>query len=277
MSVARDQGHRPIFANILRCSLLVGDGKLAVYYDDRNISKLDVVIPRIGTNYTSYGLAIVRHFENMGVPVVNNSSSIQNSRDKYRCLQILSRKGISVPKTVLARTSDEAMVGIDLVGGPPCILKFIEGTQGVGVMLAESLEAAEAILETIWLLTGRELQIQEFIKESKGRDIRAFVVGDEVVAAMERVATSGFRSNIHRGASGNLLHLNDEQYEIAVRAAKALDLNLAGIDMIESDSGPMVIEANSSPGFEGLEEATDKDIAEIIIRFTVDYGKRHAL
>jgi ribosomal protein S6--L-glutamate ligase len=271
---ANEAGHRPVFLNILKCALFAQSDKLAIYYNGKKLARLDVVLPRIGTNVTKYGVAVVRHFEEMGTPMVNSSKSILLSRDKFASMQMFARRGIPVPKSVLLRSTNGLEKIITLVDGTPCILKTNMGTQGIGVMLAESPEAAQSILEAVWALSDRDLQIQSFIGESRGKDIRALVVGDEVVAAMERVSMHGFRSNIHRGALGRLVHLTDEQYEVAIRAARALDLKVAGIDMIITKDGPVVLEANSSPGFEGLEAATEKDVAATIIRFVIEYAER---
>lgn len=273
---AHELGHRAVFLNLLKCALYSETDRLAVYYGGKKLAKLDVILPRIGANVTNYGLAVVRHFEEMGTPVVNSSRSILLSRDKFSTMQLFARRGIPIPKTLLLRTADGIERHIQLVNGTPCILKTTMGTQGIGVMLAESTEAAQSILETVWGLSDREMQLQAFVGETKGKDLRALVVGDEVVAAMERVSTADFRSNIHRGAMGRLVHLDDEQYEVAIRAARALGLNLTGIDMIVTKDGPVVLEANSSPGFEGLEAATEKDIAISIVRFVIEYAERRS-
>lgn len=271
---ANEAGHRPVFLNILKCALCTQTDKLAIYYQGKKLAKLDVVLPRIGTTVTNYGLAVVRHFEEMGTPMVNSSRAIQMSRDKFSTMQLFARRGIPIPKTILLKSITGLEKIISLVDGTPCILKTNTGTQGIGVMLAESPEATQSILEAVWALSERDIQIQAFVDESRGKDIRALVVGDEVVAAMERVSTAGFRSNIHRGALGRLVHLDDEQYEVAIKAARALGLNVAGIDMILTNDGPVVLEANSSPGFEGLEAATEKDIASNIIRFVIEHAER---
>jgi ribosomal protein S6--L-glutamate ligase len=271
---ANEAGHRPVFLNIAKCALFAQSDKLAIYYSGKKLAKLDVVLPRIGTNITKYGLAVVRHFEEMGTAVVNSSRAIMLSRDKFATMQMFARRGIPIPKTVLLKTTTGLEKIISLVDDTPCILKTTMGTQGIGVMLAESPEAAQSILEAVWALSERDIQIQAFIGESRGKDIRALVVGDEVVAAMERVSTTGFRSNIHRGALGRLIHLDDEQYEVAIKAARALGLKVAGIDMIVTNDGPVVLEGNSTPGFEGLEAATEKDIAATIIRFVIEYAER---
>jgi ribosomal protein S6--L-glutamate ligase len=274
MEAANEAGHRPVFLNIVKCALFAQGDKLAIYYSGKKLARLDVVLPRVGTNITKYGIAVVRHFEEMGTPVVNSSKSIMISRDKFATMQVFARRGIPIPRTVLLRTTSGLDKIINLVGDTPCILKTNMGTQGIGVMLAESPEAAQSILEAVWALSDRDIQIQAFIGESRGKDIRALVVGDEVVAAMERVSTTGFRSNIHRGALGRLIHLDDEQYEVAIKAARALGLHVAGIDMIATNDGPVVLEGNSSPGFEGLEAATEKDIAATIIRYVIEYAER---
>ncbi len=272
---AKDLGHDPIFIDTLACGLMIDDDKYPVFYEDENMGQVDIVLTRVGTSITDYGLAVVRHFEMRGIPTVNCSHAIADSRDKFRCLQILSRHNVKVPKTVLTRSPAMTLRSVQLLGGPPIILKMISGTQGIGVILADTKEAAESILETFWGL-GHDIQIQSFIKESKGRDIRAFVIGDEVVASMIRQSKTGeFRANIHRGGEGKPFELDKVQEEVALKTAKVLGLKIAGIDMLETKEGPVVIEANSSPGFEGLEGATEIDIARKIIEYLVNYYKEN--
>jgi ribosomal protein S6--L-glutamate ligase len=269
----KELGHDPIFMDTLKLSLMVQDSRFDVFYEEENVGQMDVVLGRIGASITDYGLAVVRHFELGGVPVVNSSQSIADSRDKFRSLQILTKHGIRVPATTLTRSAAMTMRSIELLGGTPIVLKMLQGTQGIGVMLAETPTMAESILETFWGL-GHDIQIQSFIKEAKGRDIRALVIDGQVVAAMRRESTTGeFRSNIHRGGEGKLHTLNPEFEELAIKSAEVLGLKVAGIDMLESNDGPVVIEANSSPGFEGLERATHKDVARLILEFLVRFAR----
>ncbi|MGQ9583661.1 MAG: ATP-grasp domain-containing protein [Thermoplasmatota archaeon] len=269
----REMGHDPIYLDTLKLSLMVRDSSFEVFYEEENLGSVDVILGRIGASITDYGLAVVRHFELKGVPIVNSSQSIADSRDKFRSLQILTKHGIRVPATVLTRSPVMTMRSLDILGGPPVVLKMLQGTQGIGVMLAENPSAAESILETFWGL-GHDIQIQTFVKEAKGTDIRAFVIDGQVVASMKRESTTGeFRSNIHRGGEGRLAILNPEFVETAIKTAEVLGLKVAGIDMLESKEGPVVIEANSSPGFEGLERATHKDVARMILEFLTRYAR----
>ena len=268
----KEIGHDPIFMDTLKLSIMVRDSRFEVYYEEENVGQIDVVLGRIGASITDYGLAVVRHFELGGTPVVNSSQSIADSRDKFRSLQILTKHNIRVPSTMLTRSPVMTMRSIELLGGVPIVLKMLQGTQGIGVMLAETPSMAESILETFWGL-GHDIQIQSYIKESKGRDIRALVIDGQVVAAMKREAITGeFRSNIHRGGEGKLHILSPEYEELAIKTAEVLGLKVSGIDMLESHDGPVVLEANSSPGFEGLERATHKDVARMILEFLVRFA-----
>jgi ribosomal protein S6--L-glutamate ligase len=274
LEAARSAGHDADAADPLACWLVCGERAPHIYYksDRRKVSEVDVVLPRIGSSITDYGLAVVNQFEMMEIPVVNSSAAIRRSRDKLRTLQFLSRHDIDIPKTVIARGPGQIQAALRVVGGPPVVLKLLQGTQGIGVMLAETLEGLESILHTVWSL-GHNLLIQEFVAESRGRDIRALVVGGRVVAAMKRIAPLGeFRSNIHRGGSGRLVHLSPEYERVAVESARIMELDVAGVDLLESRRGPKVIEINSSPGFEGLEKATGADIAGAIVQHTVARG-----
>lgn len=275
VETARRMGHRAIVLDPLNCFLVCGGGKPTVYHRNghRRLDEIDLVISRIGASITEYGLAVVRQFSIMGVPIVNNSVPIARSRDKLRSLQLLGQHGIDIPRTVMARSPSQIERAIEAVGGPPVVIKLIQGTQGVGVMLAETLPALEAILDTLWGL-GQNILIQEFIAESKGRDIRALVVGGSVVAAMRRTARVGeFRSNIHRGGAGKAIHLTRECEAVALKATEVMGLQVAGVDLLESNSGPKVIEINSSPGFEGLEAATGKNIAMEILSYGIAYAQ----
>jgi len=275
VETARASGHRPMVVDPLNCFLVCGSSPSIYHKNSRKrLDDVDVVLPRIGASITEYGLAVVNHFEILGVPVVNGAQAIAQSRDKLRSLQILAQHHIDIPKTVMARTPAQIERALQEVGGPPVILKLIQGAQGIGVMLAETQTSLEAILDTLWGL-GQNILIQEFIPESRGRDIRAIVVGGEVVAAMRRVARVGeFRSNIHRGGEGRLVRLSAEYERVAIEAARVTGLLLAGVDMLESRSGPKVIEINSSPGFEGLEAATKQDIAGTILDFAFLHATR---
>jgi ribosomal protein S6--L-glutamate ligase len=253
----------------LDCQIVVGKGVNEVFVRDRLAPELDVIIPRIGASITDYGLAIVNQFEARGVVLVNTALGIANSRDKLRCLQILADKGYDIPTTVLMRGSRSIRNALRLVQGAPVVLKLIQGTQGVGVMLVESPASAESVIDTMWGL-GQDVILQQYITESAGRDIRAFVIGDKVVASMRRQAREGeFRSNIHRGGEGTPAELKESYNKIAVSAAKTLGLSVAGVDMVESITGPKVIEVNSSPGFEGIEAATGLNVAKQIIQHAI--------
>ncbi len=246
----------------LNCFLVCGRHPSVFHKNShKRLGDADVLLPRIGASITEYGLAVVSHFEILGVPVVNPAPAIAATRDKLRCLQLLARHGIEIPRTVMARAPAQIERALAEVGGPPVVVKLVQGTQGVGVMLAETQSALEAILDTLWGL-GQNILIQEFVPESQGRDIRALVVGDRVVAAMRRIARVGeFRSNLHRGGEGRLVQLSPAYERVALDAARVTGLSLAGVDMLEAHDGPRVIEINSSPGFEGLETATGVDVA----------------
>ncbi|MBI3543789.1 MAG: RimK family alpha-L-glutamate ligase, partial [Deltaproteobacteria bacterium] len=257
----------------LDCQIVVTRGSLEVFVHDRPLPKLDVIIPRIGTSITDYGLAVVRQFEQMGVKLVNGSHGIAASRDKLRCIQVLASKGLDVPTTVLMRGSRSARLALRHVQGTPAVMKLIRGTQGVGVMLVESSTSCESVLDTMWGL-GEDVILQQYVSESAGRDIRAFVIGDRVVASMRRQAREGeFRSNIHRGGEGIPVELKDTYKRLAVQAARACGLTVAGVDMLESLTGPKVLEVNSSPGFEGIEAATGINVAKMMIQHAVGVSR----
>ncbi|NUN52645.1 MAG: RimK family alpha-L-glutamate ligase [Planctomycetaceae bacterium] len=247
---------------------LPAGGKAAIHSAAHSVAGVDLVLPRIGTNITEYGLAVLHHFELMGVPVLNDSSAVYRARDKLRSLQVLSARGVPVPPTLMARSPESIEWCIEQLGGPPVVLKLLQGTQGVGVMLAESLTAAEAILDAMWGL-GQNILVQKFIAESRGTDLRCIVVGDRVVAAMRRVARTGsFRSNIHRGGRGEGIHPVPKDLErVALEASRALGLRISGVDMLDGKEGPLVTEVNVSPGLEGIEAATRKDVAREMIRY----------
>lgn len=267
-------GHEAMVLDPLKAKILLESGVHQVYYRGEPVVDADVVLPRIGTSVTEYGLAVVRQFELMGVPLVNGSDAIAQSRDKLRCLQLMAEADIAIPKTFLCRSPRHVKKAIELVGGMPVILKLQQGTQGVGVILADSYQSAESTLDTLWSL-GQNILIQEYIGESAGSDIRVLVIGGRVVAAMKRVAQAGdFRANIHRGATGIAVKLTAEQERVALRAVKILGLSVAGVDLLEGKERPILLEVNSSPGFQGLEKATGLDIAGEMVRHVVSLGDR---
>ncbi len=264
VEAAHDQGVKSIVMDTLRCELILTP-KPRMLYRGADVKGLTVAVPRIGASITGYGLKVVSHLEAMGVPLLNDAPAISRSRDKLRCLQLLSAAGIDIPRTVMAYQGTNIRRLVDEVGGLPAIIKLLRGTQGVGVMIATTMAEIQGILSTFWEL-GQEIMVQEFIRESKGRDVRALVVGNEVVGAMRRVARKGeFRSNLHLGGEGKPLPLPKDYARVAAKAAKVMGLEVAGVDMLEGNDGPKVMELNSSPGFEGLEQATGKDIAGAII------------
>lgn len=261
------RGHKCKILNTLRFAIDLSGNAPDLQYRGKPLSDYDAVIPRIGTSITYYGTAVVRQFEQMDVYTPNTSNGIANSRDKLRATQILSRHDIGIPKTTFVRNRQDVLSAIDRVGGVPVIIKLLEGTQGIGVILAPEQKIAEAIIETLQS-TQQNVLIQQFISESKGRDIRALVVGNRVVAAMRRQAKGDeFRSNVHRGGVAKAIKLDPLYEETAVRAAQIMGLRVAGVDMLEGHDGPYVMEVNSSPGLEGIEKATGLDIAGSIIDY----------
>jgi ribosomal protein S6--L-glutamate ligase len=273
VEAAREQGARPLVMDTLRCTMVVASTGNSLLYRGVALAGLSAVIPRIGASITGYGMAVVNHLATMGVPVVNPWAAIEKSRDKLRCLQLLAQQGLDVPRTVMATRGARVSQLVEAVGGLPCIIKLLRGTQGVGVMIANTSAEAETILGTFWGL-GQDVCLQEFIAESRGRDVRALVVGDRVVGAMRRQARSGeFRSNIHRGGEGKSIRLAKDYQHTAVRAAQCLGLSVCGVDMLEGKDGPKVMELNSSPGFEGLEKATKKDVAGAIVRHALSLAR----
>ena len=264
---AEERGHELDIINTLRCYMNIASRRPAVYYNGEALPHYDAVIPRIGASISFYGTAVVRQFEMMGVYSVNESVAINRSRDKLRASQLLARRGIGLPVTGFANSPDDTNDLLGFVGGAPVVIKLLEGTQGVGVVLAETKKAAESVIEAFRGLKANFI-VQEFIKEAGGADIRCFVVGDKVVAAMKRQGKEGeFRSNLHRGGSAKLIKITPEERSTAVRSAKVMGLNVAGVDLLRSNHGPVVMEVNSSPGLEGIETATNKDIAGMIIAF----------
>lgn len=275
VQAAREQGHRAVVLDTLRCNIALESGQPAVFYGTEPLPPMDVIIPRIGASITWYGLSVVNQFDMMGVPVLNNSVPIARSRDKLRCLQLLARFGVGIPKTFMAHRRADVRKLVEQAGGLPAIVKLVQGTQGIGVMIATTIEEAQTLLNTFWDL-GHDILLQEFIQESEGCDLRAFVIGDRVVAAMRRQARAGeFRSNLHRGGEGTPVDLPPEYAEIAVKAARIVGLEVAGVDLLESKRGPLVMEVNSSPGFEGIEAATKLDVAGAIIQHAVQFGLAH--
>lgn len=267
VKAALSRGHQVRVIDPLRCYMNITSAKPMVHYKDQLLDDFNVIIPRIGASITYYGSAILRQFEMMGVYSLNESTSITRSRDKLRCLQILSRSGIGLPVTSYAHSTKMSEKLIKMVGGAPCVIKLIEGTQGKGVILAETHKAAESVIDGFRQMKAHFL-VQEFIKESNGCDIRAFVVGDKVVASMMRKARDGeFRSNLHRGGTAIPVEISEEEADLAVNAAKALGLNVAGVDLLRSWRGPLVLEVNSSPGLQGIETSTGLDIASMIIEY----------
>ena len=261
------RGHEVRVIDTLRCYMNMVTHKPTIHYKGQALEGYDAVIPRIGASITFYGTAVVRQFEMMGVYSVNESVAISRSRDKLRSLQLLSRKGVGMPVTCFAHSPDEIPDLIDMVGGAPLVIKLLEGTQGIGVVLADTRKVAESVIEAFLGLKANIL-IQEYIAESSGADIRCLVIGDKVVAAMKRQAKPGeFRSNLHRGGSATLVKITPEERTTAVRAARIMGLSVAGVDLIRSNHGPLVMEVNSSPGLEGIENATGKDVAGMIFSF----------
>ena len=264
---AQQRGHSVKVLNTLRFSIELEEGEPNLHFRSKPLSDYDAILPRIGASITYFGTAVVRQFEQMDVYTPNTAAGITNSRDKLRSLQILSRHDIGIPHTTFVRDRADVLPAIERIGGAPVIIKILEGTQGVGVILAETTKVAEAIIETLQTAKQNVL-IQQFIKESKGTDVRAFVVGDNVVAAMRRRAVGDeFRSNVHRGGTTEAIKLDEHTSQIAVRAAQIMGLRVAGVDILESDNGPLIMEVNSSPGLEGIENATKLDIAGSVIDY----------
>jgi ribosomal protein S6--L-glutamate ligase len=264
---AEERDHEVRVIDYLRCVIDITSHRPAIHYGGEKLTGIDAIIPRIGATHTFYGAAVVRQFEMMGVYPTNESQGISRSRDKLRSLQLLAAEGVGLPVTSFAHSTKDIDGLISLVGGAPLVVKLLEGTQGMGVVLAETKKAAESVVGAFRQLDANIL-VQEFIKEAGGSDIRAFVVGNRVVAAMERTAPAGeFRSNVHRGGSTARVKLTPEERATAKRAAKILGLNVAGVDLMRSNHGPVVVEVNSSPGLEGIEEATGVDVAGKVIDF----------
>ncbi|WP_154224454.1 30S ribosomal protein S6--L-glutamate ligase [Marinicella rhabdoformis] len=275
VEAAKQKGHEIRVVDSLRCYMNISSNKPTLHYKGEEISDIDAVIPRIGASVTFYGTAVLRQLEMMGVFPLNESVAITRSRDKLRSLQLLSRKGIGMPVTGFANSPDDIPDLIKMVGGAPLVIKLLEGTQGIGVVLAETKKAAESVIEAFLGLKAN-IMVQEYIKEAGGADIRCLVVGGKVVAAMKRQAKEGeFRSNLHRGGSATLVKLTPEERKTAVKAAQIMGLNVAGVDLLRAERGPVVMEVNSSPGLEGIESATGKDVAGMIIDFIEKTAKPH--
>jgi ribosomal protein S6--L-glutamate ligase len=265
VEAARARGHDAEVVDPIACALHVSRGRQRLVHRGEELGGFDAVIPRIGASITDYGLAVLACFEHMGVVAVNTSQAIAASRDKLRALVRLSEHDVGIPRTVMARDPKQVRAAVDAVGGTPVIIKLLQGTQGVGVMIADSREGVESTLDTLWGL-GQNIILQEFVAESRGRDIRAIVVGGELVGAMRRTAKKGeFRSNLHRGGAGRQVVLDEVYAEAALAAAHILGLDVAGVDILESADGPAIVEINSSPGLRGIENATGVDLAARIV------------
>jgi len=265
IEAAESRGHEVQVIDVLRCYMNIVSRNPSVHLEGQQLEDFDAVIPRIGASVTSYGTAVIRQFEVMGVYTLIESVALARSRDKLRSLQLLSRKGIGLPVTGFANKPGDTKDLVKMVGGAPLVIKLLEGTQGIGVVLAETSKAAESVIEAFMGLKA-DILVQEFIEEAGGSDIRCLVVGGKVVASMRRQAPEGeFRSNLHRGGSASLVKISPEERQTAVSAARILGLSVAGVDLLRSDRGPLVMEVNSSPGLEGIEAASGKDVAGIII------------
>lgn len=267
VEAAKARKHDVEVVNHAKCDIVIEKKNPVIMYKGNKLSHTDAIIPRIGASVTFYGTAVVRQFEMMHVFTTTESQALVRSRDKLRSLQILSRAGLGLPKTVFTNYSKNVKEIVDQAGGAPVIIKLLEGTQGIGVILVETRKAAESVIEAFNNLQARVI-VQEFIKEAGGADIRAFIVDGQVVGAMKRQAKEGeFRSNLHRGGSATVIKLSDEEETAALKAARAMGLGIAGVDMLQSARGPLILEVNSSPGLEGIELATGKDIANSIIKY----------
>jgi ribosomal protein S6--L-glutamate ligase len=273
VEAAEQRGHEIDIVNTTQCYMNITSHRPKVFYQGAALEGYDAVIPRIGASITAYGAAVVRQFEMMGVWTLNESVAIVRSRDKLRSLQLLSRRGIGLPITAFANDTKRTEEMIEMVGGAPVVIKLLEGTQGVGVVLGETHQSAKSVIEAF---RGAKVNIlvQEFIKEAGGADLRCLVIGDRVAASFKRQGAEGeFRSNLHRGGSGEKIRITPEERSTAVRSARALGLNVCGVDMLRSNHGPVVMEVNSSPGLEGLEKTTGVDVADRIIAFIEKQAK----
>jgi ribosomal protein S6--L-glutamate ligase len=267
VEAAEQRGHEVQVVDVLRCYMNITSHRPTIHYRGEVLEGFDAVIPRIGASVTFYGTAVLRQFEMMNVFPLNESVAVTRSRDKLRSAQLLARKGIGMPVTGFAHNPDDIQDLLKEVGGAPLVIKLLEGTQGIGVVLAETQKAAESVIQAFMGLKAN-IMVQEFIKEAGGADLRCFVVGDKVVASMKRQGPEGeFRSNLHRGGSASLVRLTPEERSTAVRAARVMGLGVCGVDLLRSNHGPVVMEVNSSPGLEGIETASEKDVAGIIIQY----------
>ena len=267
VEAGRKQGHEMHVLNPMHMAMTLHSNTPGLVYEGQPVERFDAVVARVGASITFYGTAVVRQFEAMGVPTLNSAEAIARARDKLRCLQVLSGHDLGIPSTVMTRRRRDVLPAIAIVGGVPVVIKLLEGTQGVGVILSDSKESARSVIDAMQGLK-QDILIQEFVKEAKGSDIRAFVVGRRVVGAMRRTAARGeFRSNVHLGGQAEPVRLTKEYKDAAVRAAQVIGLRVAGVDLLESDAGPLIMEVNSSPGLEGIEAATGKDIAGAVIGY----------
>ena len=274
LSAIEKKGHKALRLDHLKCDIVIEEDNPMIYYKGEKIEEVDAIIPRIGASVTFYGAAVVRQFEMMKVTTAVASEALIRSRDKLRSLQVMARSGVGLPKTVFTNYSKEVKKLIETVGGAPLIVKLLEGTQGMGVVLAPTQKASESIIQAFHGMKARVI-VQEYIKEAKGADIRAFVVNNEVIGAMKRQAKDDeFRSNLHQGGSGEIYELNKEEERVALAAAKAMDLGIAGVDILQSERGPLVLEVNSSPGLEGIEKITGQDVAGSIVDYLVAKRKK---
>lgn len=272
MEAARARGHVPQVIDVLRCYMNIEPNRPEIHYRGRRLPRFDAIIPRIGASVTFYGTAVVRQFEMMGVYSLNESVAITRARDKLRALQLLARRGIGMPRTGFAHSPDDTADLIRLIGGAPMVIKLIEGTQGQGLVLAETDKAAESVIDAFRELDAYFLA-QTFVREAQGSDIRCFVVGGKVVAAMRRTARPGeFRSNLHRGGTAEAVQITAAERKTAIRAARIMGLNVAGVDLLRAEAGPAVMEVNASPGLEGIEAASGVDVADAIIRYLEDHA-----
>ena len=267
VEAGEQRGHEMLVVDHLKCVLVIEKGRPHIFYKGEEVKDVDAVIPRIGSSVTFYGAAVVRQFEMMKIFTAVESQALMRSRDKLRCLQLLARAGLGMPKSAFASTAKDVDTLINQVGGAPVVVKLLEGTQGIGVILAETEKSAKSVIESFLALDANIL-VQEFIKEAGGADVRAFIVDGTVVGAMKRQGAEGeFRSNLHRGGKASVIQLTKQEKETAIKAAKKLGLAVAGVDMLQSARGPLVMEVNSSPGLEGIEGATKIDIAGKIIEY----------
>ncbi|MDH5738651.1 MAG: 30S ribosomal protein S6--L-glutamate ligase [Gammaproteobacteria bacterium] len=276
VEAARERGHSCQVVDTLKCSMDIASKDPAIWYKGGQLEEVNAVIPRIGASITAYGTAVTRQFEMMGVYCLTDSIALTRSRDKLRALQMMARKGIGMPRTGFAHTVHNTRELIKRVGGAPVVVKLLSGTQGRGVVLAETVKAAESVIDAFIELKA-DFMVQEYIKEAGGSDIRCFVIGNKVVAAMQRTAVKGeFRSNLHRGGTAELVKLRPSERKAAIEAARTMGLKVCGVDLLRSSRGPLIMEVNSSPGLEGIEKTTGKDIASKIIHYIEEHAKPYS-